>query len=149
MLDAVSNMTLTVTWLPRLPSSIFSYKRWGQTTSASTVIWPRFVRTRNTVSVFDKEKRNFLIQNGQFGNEAHPPPYTMDTESLFLEIMRPESTANHSPLGRFELKNKWSYASIPSRCIQTVHIQQLTSSDSANNSKIHFSRTGLNVNNKW
>jgi hypothetical protein len=65
--------------------------------------------------------------------------------ALSLGIKRPEATVNHPPLGRIEVKNNWSYASIPSRYVQSVHIQQLRSSYSANNCAIHFSRTGLNV----
>jgi hypothetical protein len=149
MLVAVSNMTLTVTWLPRFPSSIFSCKRWRQSNSASTVIWPRFVRTRNIVSVFDKEKDIFSLRVVRSALRSTHQPIQWIQRGLSLGIKRPESTANHCRLGRFELKNKWSYASVPSRYVQTVHIQQLTSSDSVNNSKIHFKRTGLNVDSKW
>jgi hypothetical protein len=47
------------------------------------------------------------------GSGAHPSSYPMGTTDISLGIKRPEREADHSPPSSAEVKNAWSYTSIP------------------------------------
>jgi hypothetical protein len=49
----------------------------------------------------------------QTGSVAHPASYPRGTSALSLRVRRPGHEANHSPLSCAEIKNAWSYTSIP------------------------------------
>jgi hypothetical protein len=51
-----------------------------------------------------------LIQNG---SGAHPASYAMGTRGFSLGLKQPGLEADHSPPSSAEVKNAWSYTSIP------------------------------------
>jgi len=70
----------------------------------------------------------FLSGSGNFSlhyrvktdSGAHQASYPGVTRALSLRLKRPEREADHSPPPRAEVKNAWSYTSIPPICLHGV-----------------------------
>jgi hypothetical protein len=57
---------------------------------------------------------DFSLHNRvQIGSGAHPAPYPMGTRDSYPGEKRPGHEADHSPPPSAEVKNVWSYTSIP------------------------------------
>jgi hypothetical protein len=63
---------------------------------------------------FPGRARIFLFRHRvQPGSGAHPASYPAATEGSFPGVKRLGREANHSPPSSTEIKNAWSYTSIP------------------------------------
>ena len=58
------------------------------------------------------DRSSLLLYNGYIGS--------------FMRVMRPESDVDHSPPSCVEVKNEWSYTSIPSIRLQGVYRENFT-----------------------
>ena len=67
----------------------------------------------------------YLLQNFQIGCGAHPASYSMRTLS-FPGIKRPRHEFNLLPLSRAEVKNGWSFISVPPVCLRGMDRENLT-----------------------
>jgi hypothetical protein len=47
------------------------------------------------------------------GSGTHPASYSMGNRGFFLGVKQPGREADHSPSSSAEVKNAWSYTSIP------------------------------------
>jgi hypothetical protein len=62
----------------------------------------------------------YLHHRVQNGSGSHPASYPMDTRALSLGVKRPGREADHSPPSSTDVKNAWSYTSIPPICLHGV-----------------------------
>jgi len=49
-------------------------------------------------------------------SEAHPASYSLGNGGLVTGVKRPGRETDYLPLSRAEVKNEWSFTSIPSLC---------------------------------
>lgn len=97
---------------------LFSYKFVCHNCTIVQVIYgvgiitrPQAGQQRNRHSIFDMDKRLFLLRSIRTGSRIHPAFCSLCTRAVSLEVERPWREADISTPSSVEVKNEWGYAS--------------------------------------